>query len=75
MGESRTGLTRGAAIERLAECLYLKMERMDPNNRGPWCTLPESEREFYLAGIREILLERTLLTIAMRDSSASPTTT
>jgi hypothetical protein len=68
-------LTREAANEILTECLYLKMERMDPNNRSAWRDLFESDREFYLASIREMLLEKTLLAIAMRDSSASPTTT
>jgi hypothetical protein len=63
-----------ARCAQLAECLYLKMERMDPNNRGSWSQLSDGEQEFYLESIREILLEKTLLAIAMRDSSVSPTT-
>ena len=69
------GLTKEGAAELLAECLYLKMERMDPNNRGSWDELSESEREFYRENIREILLEKSLITLAMGDSSDLPTTT
>ncbi len=68
-------LTRTDAVDRLAECLYLKMERMDPNGRGPWGSLEEREREFYRASIEEILLEKTLLNFAIGPSSDSPTTT
>jgi hypothetical protein len=63
------------AVEKLAECLYLRMERMDPSGRGLWEDLPDGDREFYRAGVREILLEKTLLTLAMGDSRDSPTTT
>ena len=68
-------LSREEAVERLAECLYLKMERMDPNGHGPWHSLDESEREFYRASIQEILLEKNLLNFASGLSSESPTTT
>jgi hypothetical protein len=68
-------LTRNEAIERLAEGLYLKMEKMDPNGLGPWRSLSAHEREFYRASIEAILLERTLLTLALGDSKDSPTTT
>lgn len=63
------------ATERLAERLYLKMERIDPTGRGLWENLSEAEREYYRASIREILLEKTLLARAMGDSSDSPTIT
>lgn len=63
------------AIERLAECLYSTMERMDASGRGPWIALSESDREFYRAGVREILLEKTLLKRAIGVSSDSPTIT
>jgi hypothetical protein len=58
-------LTRDRAAERLAECLYNKMERIDPTGSGPWEVIDESVREFYRASIREILLEKTLLNLAM----------
>lgn len=64
---SQSDFQRIDAVERLASCLYLKMERMDPNGRGPWLSLSDAEREFYRAGIREILLERTLLQRAIGD--------
>jgi hypothetical protein len=63
------------ATERLAECLYYKMERIDPTGRGLWENLSVSEREYYRASIREILLEKTLLARAMGRSSDSPTMT
>jgi hypothetical protein len=63
------------AIDCLAECLYLKMERMDPTRGAAWTELDQTEREFYRATIAEILLEKTLLNLAMGASSDSPTTT
>lgn len=68
-------LTRAEAVECLAECLYLKMERMDPDGRGLWSDLTESEREFYRRSIEEILLNKTLLSRAMGGSKDSPTIT
>lgn len=63
------------ARERLAECLFLKMERMDPCFGVSWGELDEATRDFYRTGVREILLERTLLNLATADSVASPATT
>ena len=63
------------AISALAECLYLKMERMDPAGRGPWEVLTDSERAFYLEAVRELLKEKNLLSLAMGASNDSPTTT
>lgn len=68
-------ISRHDAVERLAERLYLKMERMDPTRNCEWDELNEDERDFYRKSIEEILLEKTLLSLAMRDSKDSPTTT
>lgn len=68
-------MTQDGAIDALAECLYLRFERLDPTGRGAWPDLLEEEREYYRKGIREILLEKTLLALAMGVSRDSPTTT
>ena len=65
---------RDKAVDALAACLYLKMERMDPTGAGPWDYMPEDNKEFYRRAIREILLEKTLLNLASGDSRDSPTT-
>jgi len=59
------GIAKDQAIEMLAECLYLKMERMDPNGRGEWSDLEEGDKAFYRESIRELVLEKTLLNIAI----------
>lgn len=69
------GLSREDAIERLAEYLFAKIERMDPSEMGSWADIDETVRESYRASIREILLEKTLLNFAMGVSNDSPTTT
>ena len=71
--EATLPLLHEEAVERLSECLYLKMERMEPNNNGSWENLGEREKDFYRASIREILLERTLLNLALAGSSDLPT--
>lgn len=68
-------ISKEEAIELLAECLYLRMERMDPCGRGTWRDLNDSEREFYRAGVREILLAKTLVNLAINDSRDFPTIT
>jgi hypothetical protein len=68
-------LPREKAVDGLAECLYLKMERMDPERGTAWADLDESVKDYYRASIREILLEKTLLALAMGVSNEVPTTT
>ena len=68
-------LSRAQAVESLASCLYLKMERLDPTGSGSWENLPSHQKEFYRRSIEEILLEKELLNLAIGLSSDSPTTT
>jgi hypothetical protein len=50
--------SEGAALWRLAERLYEKMEHLDPSDGGEWSELTDLERDLYYFSIKAVLLER-----------------
>jgi hypothetical protein len=48
----------GAALWRLAERLYEKMEHLDQSDGREWSELTEFERDLYYFSIKAVLLER-----------------
>ena len=78
MGEttacSEIETARGEAINHLAECLFWKMEHLDPTDRPDWNLLTDRQQEFYKLCISELFRYPEVLRLIL-DSSEGPTTT
>jgi hypothetical protein len=55
------------AIDRLAETLRAKMERLDPSSEKEWGELPEREKEFFRECVKAVLREPSLVAVALAD--------
>jgi hypothetical protein len=67
--------TKRKAIERLAAFLFWELERLDPTGNFEmsqgvvenWASLPETERELYVAALQRVLQENDLIKEALGE--------
>lgn len=59
--------SRQDAIERLAETLRTRMERLDPSSEKEWMALSEREKEFFRECVKAVLREPSLVAAALAD--------
>lgn len=67
MSDKELAFSSYEGITRLAESLHLKMARINPNGAVPWDDLDENGREAYRAAVRDLLLEKAILSSIVLD--------